>query len=259
MTEHVKIAREDGILELTFNRPEKKNAITAAMYEAMGGAIAKADADPETKVIVVTAVGDMFSAGNDLADFARTASEGGRAPDLGNAGSPRGAAALLQSMAALEKPIIAAVHGRAVGVGTTMLLHCDLVFIAENAKLTTPFIDLGLVPENASSLLLPERIGYQRAYAMFALGEALDGKEAVELGVAYKALPADQVRGAALEAARALSKRSSSALMATKRLMRDPDVLRKVIAREGVLFGKQLGSPEAKAAFASFLGKAKTA
>jgi enoyl-CoA hydratase/carnithine racemase len=254
MTEHVKISREGGVLELTFNRPEKKNAITGAMYEAMGGAIAKADSDPETKVIVISAVGDAFSAGNDLADFARTAAGGSAAPDAGDVSGPRGAGALLQAMANLEKPIIAAVQGRAVGVGGTMLLHCDLVFIAESAKVTMPFIDLGLVPENASSKLLPERIGHMRAFAVFALGEGIVGKEAVELGIAYKALPADQVRAAALEAAKALTQRSSSALMATKRLMRDPAVLRDVIAREGKLFAEQLRSPEAKAAFAKFLG-----
>ena len=260
MTEHVKIARGEGVLELTFARPEKKNAITGAMYEAMGEAIVGAGKDNEIKVIVISAEGDMFTAGNDLSDFARTASGGDRPTGTTSEhGLPRGAGALLASMAVAEKPIVAAVQGRAVGVGGTMLLHCDLVYIAETAAVTMPFIGLGLTPENASSLLLPQRIGHARAFAVFALGEAITGKEAVEIGIANKCLPAGEVRAAARDAAKALTTRSLSALMETKKLMRDPALYQDIIAREGAVFAAQLRTPEAAAAFAAFLNKPKVA
>jgi len=259
MTEHMKIVREGGVLELVFNRPEKKNAITGEMYAALGGAIDGANKDSEDKAILISAEGDMFTAGNDLADFARQAS--GQAPPMADRqgedmvrGNP-----LLIALARAEKPIVAAVQGRAVGVGGTMLLHCDLVFIAESATITMPFINLGLTPENASSLLLPQRIGHAKAFAVFALGDAISGKDAVDLGMAYKVLPAGEVRAAAREAAKTIATRSLSALVATKKLMRDSKLLLDVMGRENEIFAAQLRTPEAAAAFAAFLNKPKAA
>jgi enoyl-CoA hydratase/carnithine racemase len=259
MTDHVKTARTGAVLELTFARPEKKNAITGAMYEALGDGIDEAGRDPEIKAILISAEGDIFTAGNDLSDFARTAAGGAPAASNSDRKGLRGSAAFLNALANAEKPIVAAVQGRAVGVGGTLLLHCDLVFIAETATITMPFVNLGLVPENASSLLLPQRIGHARAFATFALGEPITGPEAVALGIAYKSLPAGEVRAAAQAAAGELSTRSLSALMATKKLMRDSALLKEVIAREGAVFAAQLRTPEARAAFASFLNKPKVA
>jgi len=256
VTEHVKIAREGGVLELTSIRPDKKNAITGEMYAALGGGIDGANKDSEIKAILISAEGDMFTAGNDLADFAKQAA-GAPAERAGEdmvSGNP-----LLIALARAEKPIIAAVQGRAVGVGGTMLLHCDLVYIAESATITMPFINLGLTPENASSLLLPQRIGHARAFAVFALGEAIGGQDAVDLGIAYKCLPAGEVRSAAREAAKTIAARSLSALVATKKLMRDSKLLADVMNRENAVFAAQLRTPEAAAAFAAFLNKPKAA
>ena len=153
MTEHVLIERSAGVLTLTLNRPEKKNALSPAMYEALGDAIDGAGDDPDVRCVLIQANGDMFTAGNDLGDFAAANS------GASTVAPRRGASALIQALGRASTPVVAAVQGRAVGVGTTMLLHCDLVFVSEDALLTTPFASLALVPEAASSILLPARIG----------------------------------------------------------------------------------------------------
>jgi enoyl-CoA hydratase/carnithine racemase len=158
----------------------------------------------------------------------------------------------LAALARAQKPYVAAVQGLAVGVGVTMLLHCDLVYVAEDAKLTTPFVNLALVPEAASSLLLPARIGHVRAYAMFALGEPLDGKTAASIGVANAALPASEVRAKALVAARTLATKPLGALQATKKLMRDSQHIAAQMARESEIFGARLKTAEAAEAFRAF-------
>jgi enoyl-CoA hydratase/carnithine racemase len=158
----------------------------------------------------------------------------------------------LAALARAQKPYVAAVQGLAVGVGVTMLLHCDLVYVAEDAKLTTPFVNLALVPEAASSLLLPARIGHVRAYAMFALGEPLDGKTAASIGVANAALPASEVRAKALAAARALATKPLGSLQATKKLMRDSQAIAAQMARESEIFGARLKTAEAAEAFRAF-------
>jgi enoyl-CoA hydratase/carnithine racemase len=190
-------------------------------------------------------VGDSFSAGNDLADFA-SAAAGGEAP----AGS-----GFIQAIARFPKPLVAAVPGIAVGVGTTMLLHCDLVYVAIDARLTTPFINLALVPEAASSLLMPALIGHARAFAMFALGEGLTGAEAARLGLANAALPAAEVLSAARDAARRLAQRPAGAVMAAKKLMRQRDAILDQIHAEGAIFAERLRSPEAMEAFTAFREK----
>jgi enoyl-CoA hydratase/carnithine racemase len=243
----IKIERNAGVLEIRFNRPAKKNAITNSMYGDIADALEAAGADADTRAILFTAEGDFFTAGNDLVDFAAQSS--------GAFEGPRHVGRFLERMIEAQKPIVAAVQGHSVGVGVTMLLHCDLVYIAEAAKLTTPFIDLGLVPENASSLTLVERLGHARAFAMLGLGEPLLGRDAAAYGIANAALVATEVEAAARAAAQALAKKPAEPLRLTKNLMRNRERLMLRVQEEGELFAERLKSPEARAAFAAFLGR----
>ncbi|MDB5441879.1 MAG: Enoyl-CoA hydratase [Phenylobacterium sp.] len=252
MTEHVLIETSGGVLTLTLNRPEKKNALTREMYAALGDAIDHAPDDPDVRCILIQANGDMFTAGNDLADFAAANRGEGAGSSEAGAGERRGGSALITALARAKTPIVAAVQGRAVGVGVTMLLHCDLVFIAEDALLTTPFVNLALVPEAASSILLPARIGHARAFSMFVLGEAVSGKTAAEWGIANLALPAGEVQVRARAAAEAIAAKPASAVVITKQLMRDAERYLARIQEEGGHFTAQLKTPEAKEAFAAF-------
>ncbi len=245
MTDHVRIAQDAGILTLTLARPEKKNALTNAMYEVVVRELNRAENDPNVRVIILQAEGDMFTAGNDIGDFTAVATGAVSARSIG-------ASPFLLALAHLTKPLIAAVQGNAVGVGTTMLLHCDMVFIAEGAQLTTPFVNLALVPEAASTWLLPARIGYARAYAMFALGQPVDGKTAAQIGIATAAVPASEVQKRALEAARILTTKPSGSLRAMKKLMRDVEAIKAVMQLEGDEFQARLKSPEAMEAFRAF-------
>jgi enoyl-CoA hydratase/carnithine racemase len=246
MSDHVIVEKTGGVLTLTLNRPEKKNALTAEMYGALGRAIDDAEQDAEVRCIVLQANGDSFTAGNDLSEFAAfNAGERDRV-----AGNP-----LLAALAGTFTPIVAAVQGRAVGVGTTMLLHCDLVFVAEDALLTTPFVNLALVPEAASSTLLPDRIGHARAFSMFVLGESVDGRTAVAWGIANAVVPATDLRARARAAAEAIAARPPAAVGITKRLMRDAAAIQARIAEESRHFAAQLKSDEARKAFAAFQRK----
>lgn len=247
-TEQIIVSREGGVLEIRFNRPEKKNAITNAMYGAMADALASGADDDGVRAFLFTAAGDFFTAGNDIGDFAAAAS-GARQE------GPRHVGRFLENLISAEKPVVAAVQGHAVGVGATMLFHCDMVFIAEEARLTTPFVDLGLVPENASSLTFVDRLGHARAFAMLGLCEPLTGREATTCGLANAALPADAVAASARAAAAALAKKPPEALRITKRLMRDRETLLARMRQEGELFAQRLKSPEAAAAFGAFLQK----
>jgi enoyl-CoA hydratase/carnithine racemase len=225
MTEHIKIEHKDHILTLTLARPDKKNALTNAMYGALADAILAAERDPKTRVIVLRGEGDMYTAGNDLGEFATMAT--------GNFRGERHVSRFLDAIARATKPIVAAVQGRAVGVGTTMLLHCDFVVLAENAQLTTPFVGLALVPEAASSLLLPLRIGYARAYEM----------------------PLDKVHAEAAAVAAKLAKQPAGSLAATKRLMRNAETLVAQMGAESKIFAERLTTPEAREAFTAFAEK----
>src|SRR3954468_6989534 len=206
MTDHVRSDITNGVLTLTLNRPEKKNALTRAMYQALGDAIDAAGADAQVRCVLIQAEGDVFTAGNDLGDFA-AANRGDAADGPRTTGNP-----LLNALARAAKPIVAAVNGRAVGIGTTMLLHCDLVLVADDALLTTPFVNLALVPEAASSLTLPARIGHARAFSMFVLGEAVDARKAVEWGIANEVCPRGDLRTRARAAAAAIAARPASAV-----------------------------------------------
>lgn len=244
MTQHVQISVDDGVLEIKFARPEKKNALTNAMYRAAREALARAEADADIRVVLFTSDSDAFTAGNDLADFADTSSDKGAELE---------APAFIAAISQARKPLVAAVPGIAVGVGTTMLLHCDLVYVAEQAKLVTPFVNLALVPEACSSLLLPQSIGHVKAFAMFALGESVSGAEAVALGLANKAFATPQeARVAAKSAATLLAQKPKGALLSTKALMRDPASWQVHMQRESALFHQQLHSAEAQEAFRAF-------
>jgi enoyl-CoA hydratase/carnithine racemase len=250
MTDHVLRAVSNGVLTLTLNRPEKKNALTRAMYQALADGIDGAGTDPDIRAVLIQAEGDMFTAGNDLSDFAAA----NRAEPPAE-GSPARSNPLLAALARATTPLVAAVNGRAVGVGTTMLLHCDLVFVSDDVLLTTPFVNLALVPEAASSLTLPARIGHARAFSMFVLGEAVDARKAVDWGIANAVCPLGELRARARAAAEAIAARPASAVALTKALMRDPAALAARMALEGTHFASQLKSAEAREAFAAFAEK----
>jgi enoyl-CoA hydratase/carnithine racemase len=194
MTDHIRTDLSDGILSVAFARPEKKNAITQEMYAALAEATQRAKTDDAVRVLLFRAESDSFSAGNDIADFIAIGSQGGQALDMP-------VFRFLKAMADLDKPAVAAVRGRAVGIGLTLLLHCDMVVVAEDALLSAPFINLALAPEAASSLLLPQVLGHQRAFEIFALGEPIDGRTAEAWGLANRAVASDQVEATALELA----------------------------------------------------------
>ena len=250
MTDHVRNELSNGVLTLTLNRPEKKNALTREMYQALGDGIDGAGQNGDVRCILIQAEGDVFTAGNDLGDFAAVNRDDPAAAATRPHGNP-----LLIALARATKPIVAAVNGRAVGVGTTMLLHCDLVFVSDDVLLTTPFVNLALIPEAASSLTLPARIGHARAFAMFVLGEAVDARQAVDWGIANAACPRGELRARARAAADAIAARPASAVAITKALMRDPEALAARMEIEGGHFATQLKSAEAREAFAAFAGK----
>lgn len=245
--EYIIVRRDGGVLEIQFNRPEKKNAITNAMYGVIADAVAEAQRDDDIRVVLFTAVGDFFSAGNDIKDFA--------AQSAGAFDGPRHVGRFLEEVIKAEKPIVAAVQGHAVGVGTTMLFQCDLVYIADSARLTVPFIDLGVVPENASSMTMVDRLGHTRAFALFGLGEPLSGKDAAAWGLANAALPFGEVEPRARAAAQVLAAKPPQSMRLTKKLMRDREALMARMQEEGAIFAERLKSPEAAAAFAAFLTK----
>jgi enoyl-CoA hydratase/carnithine racemase len=249
MTEYVRREIADGIMTLTIARPDKKNALSNAMYSALSDGLDLAEKDPSVRVVLFQGDGDSFTAGNDLADFSAEAN--GRSAGESQAGR------FIGKIARATVPLVAAVHGNAVGIGTTMLLHCDLVYLADNAKLITPFVNLALVPEASSSWLLPARIGHARAYAMFALGEPLDAASALACGLANAVVPVSELRTKAHGAAVALTKRPAGSLKQTKDLMRETDRIVAQIARENALFATRLQTGEAREAFAAFAEKRK--
>jgi enoyl-CoA hydratase/carnithine racemase len=245
--QHILVSRDGAVLEIRFNRPDKKNAITNAMYGVIADAVSAAQTDDSVRAILFTSNGDFFSAGNDIKDFAAQSS--------GAFDGPRHVGRFLEEVIKAEKPIVAAVQGHAVGVGTTMLFQCDLIYVADHARLTVPFIDLGVVPENASSLTIVDRLGHTRAFALFGLGEPLSGKDAAAWGLANAALPAAEVEPRARAAAQMLASKPPESMRLTKRLMRDREALMARMQEEGAIFAERLKSPEAAAAFAAFLQK----
>ena len=248
MSEHIRSELAEGVLTVTLARAEKKNAITQAMYAALSDAVEGARNDGAVRAVLLKAEGDSFSAGNDIGDFIAIGSQTDQPFDMS-------VFRFLKALAELDKPLVAAVKGRAVGIGLTMLLHCDLVVVAEDALLSVPFVNLALAPEAASSLLLPAAIGHQRAFELFALGEAIDGRTALAWGLANRAVPADQVDVAAEDLAARVAARAPNSIRKTKGLMRDAERLWALMQREGEAFGSQMKSPEAMEAFMAFTQK----
>jgi enoyl-CoA hydratase/carnithine racemase len=245
--DQVLAARDGAIQRITLNRPEKKNALTAAMYTAFAEAILAADRDPGVRVMLIAGAGDAFTAGNDLQDFLAHAPQGGPRPVLD----------FLQVFSHAAKPIVAAVHGVAVGIGTTMLAHCDLVYAAEGTRFSMPFVNLGLCPENASSFLLPSICGYQRAAELLMFGEPFDAAKAREVGLVNAVVPAAELAATAGAAAQKLAAKPPESLRLTKRLMRRawlPEI-EAALAAESQAFAGRLSSPEAKEAFTAFFEK----
>ena len=250
MSEHVRIEKEGGLVSITLARPERRNAITIAMYSSLADAVEKAAADPETRLIAFRGEGQDFTAGNDLADFLIAANREGEEIPVWR---------FLRALAACETPSIAAVQGNCVGIGTTMLLHCDLVVAEEGARFSLPFVDLGLVPEAASSLLIPRLAGRRIAARLLLLGEAFGVEEAQSIGLTSHVAPVGELLSTFDRLATALLAKPADALRAAQRLLRhsQSDEILGRMRLEGAVFSERLGSPEVKEAIAAFFEKRK--
>ena len=245
MTQGILVHNESGILTLTFNRPDKKNSITAAMYQQLADALKAAADDAAIRVVVIQGSETIFSAGNDLGDFMNN-------PPAGD-GSP--VFQFLHGIAAFPKPLLAAVCGPAVGVGTTLLLHCDLVIAGDNAAFSMPFVNLGLCPEAASSLLVPQMMGYHRAAEALLLGEPFLAEAALEVGLVNRVVPPSEATRVAMQWAQKLAAKPISSLIETKRLLKkgNADTVKTRMTEEGASFGRMLREPAAKEAFSAFM------
>jgi enoyl-CoA hydratase/carnithine racemase len=246
-SDHVTIAREGPVLHLTLCRPNKKNALTGEMYRTLSNALAAVAADSTVGAVLISGAGGAFCAGNDIADFLSASDSMVDAPSL----------RFIRTIAASKTPLVAAVEGVAIGVGTTLCLHCDLVYAAPSALFRVPFVDLGLVPEAGSSLLLPQRIGLARATELLMLGDAFDAEQAWRFGLVNAIVAAENLLAHALNAAQRLAAQPRAALAATRRLIRgDTSRILAQIDAEAAEFEVALRSPEARAAFARFMARA---
>ncbi len=246
----IEVERKGAVMQIAINRPEKKNALTADMYDALSDAVEEGEADSGIRVLLLHGKGDAFTAGNDLQDFLQK-------PWKGQANPP--AVRFIHAVAQAKKPIVAAVHGLVVGVGSTILLHCDLVYAAEDTRFMMPFINLGIVPEAASTVLLPSLIGRQRASELFMLGAPLSAQRAYEIGMVNAVLAADQLLPTAIEAAQALAAKPAAALRATKDLMKRHlrAEVNRALHEEVEVISERLDSAETREALAAFLEKRK--
>ncbi|MDH5538298.1 MAG: enoyl-CoA hydratase [Rhizobacter sp.] len=243
----IKTATLNGVATIEIARPEKKNAITVAMYQAMADALTAANADKAVRAVLITGQPGIFTSGNDIEDFAQRPRQSADSP-------------VFQFMKALhgsEKPVVAAVTGAAIGIGTTMLLHCDLVYVSDEARLAMPFVGLGLVPEFGSSLILPQLVGHVKAAEKLLLGDPFTAEEAVEMRIANAVLPAAEVVNHARRMAERFNALPPGAVRDTKQLLRRnrTEPVMQTIAAEAELFGARLGSPEAREAFSAFFQK----
>jgi enoyl-CoA hydratase/carnithine racemase len=238
-----------GVTTLTIHRVAKKNSFTPAMYAAMADVLDQAQADPAVRVLVIQGHETIFSAGNDIADFLQTPPTTLEAPVF----------RFMRAISSFSKPIVAAVCGPAVGIGTTMLFHCDLVYAGDNAAFSMPFVNLGVCPEAASSLLAPQRMGYGRAAEALLLGEPFMAETALEMGLISRIVPPAEVNALAQRQAQKLAAKPLSSVLASKRLMKQgqADLVAQRMAEEGTLFGQMLAQPAAQEAFAAFMEKRK--
>ncbi len=243
---HVVMSRDGAVLTITMNRPEKKNALTHAMYAAMAEALGQAAGDATVRAIFITGAGDAFTSGNDLGDFLNAPPHGADAPVF----------RFLTAISTAEKPVVAAVNGLAVGIGTTMLLHCDLVYAARSAAFTAPFVNLALVPEAASSMLLPRRIGHAKAAELFLLGGRMDAAQAEAAGLVTAVFDDQSLAAEAMTRARALAAKAPGAVRATKALMkRGEEPVAERMRAESEQFSARLKSPELREAIKAFTEK----
>ena len=245
----IRTATLNKVLTIEIARPEKKNALTQAMYTAMAEALEAANTDAGVRAVLITGQPGIFTSGNDIDDFMQRPPQGEDTP----------VARFMRALLDCDQPVVAAVTGAAVGIGTTLLLHCDLVYVSDEARLAMPFVSLGLVPEYASSLVLPALIGHAKAAEKLMLGEPFSGSDAVDCGIANAVLPAAEVVNHARRMAERFNALAPGAVADTKRLMRAPlrARIREVMAAEGALFGQRLRSPEATEAFQAFFQKRK--
>ena len=240
---------EAGVMTLTLNRVDKKNSITTAMYGTLADALDQAKADAAVRVVLLQGDATVFSAGNDIGDFLHKPPAGQDSPVF----------RFLHGIAAFPKPIVAAVCGPAVGIGTTLLLHCDLVYAGDNAAFALPFVNLGLCPEAASSLLVPQMFGYHRAAEALLLGEPFMAEAALEVGLVNRVVPPTEANAIAQAQARKLAAKPISSLIETKRLMKKGQaaLVAQQMTEEGAVFGRMLGEPAAREAFTAFMEKRK--
>ena len=247
-------SKAEGILTIQFNRPERKNAITAVMYQTMADAIIEGESDSAVRAILITGHPQIFTAGNDLEDFMKNS-----APLPGVPHESRPVFQFMRALAGATKPVVAAVSGAAVGIGTTLLMHCDLVYAADNAKFAMPFAQLGLCPEFASSLLLPQLAGYPRAAEKLLLGEAFLAEEAFQMGLVSKVLPLDELLPYAQKQAAKLVALPAASIRTTKALMKRArtSAINDTMQSENEKFGAMLLEGEAKEAFTAFFEKRK--
>jgi enoyl-CoA hydratase/carnithine racemase len=246
MADLVEFTRDKFILEIRLNRPEKKNAITEAMYAAMAAALEQAEQDSALRVVLFTGAGDAFCAGNDLKDFVAKPPSGPEAPVF----------RFLRGISQSGKILVAGVQGSAIGIGTTLLLHCDLVVAGKGARLAVPFVNLGLVPEAASSLLLPRLIGHQRAAELFLLGESFDAATALSFGLVNRVVEDSEVRAAARDLAEKIAAKAPGAVRLIKRLMKSATAtVPERMAEEAHDFAGRLTSDELREAVTAFFEK----
>jgi enoyl-CoA hydratase/carnithine racemase len=247
-TDHVLVSRAGGVCELRLNRPDKRNAITLAMYEALWDALVRAEADDSVRAILLSGAGASFTAGNDLMDFMSLP------PNDANSG-----VRFIRLLPKIHKVLIAAVHGQTVGIGATMLLHCDLVLAARSTRLSMPFVKLGLVPEAASSLLLPRLIGHQRAAELLLLGTPIDAATALDFGLVNRVVEDEVLLEEARALARTVAEQPAGAIRATKQLLRSGVGASARIEEELRVFLERLGSAEFKTAVEAFFSKGRQA
>ena len=252
-TQDMLVHTEAGVTTVTFNRADKKNSITEAMYAAMADALEQAGQDAAVRCLVFQGDLAIFSAGNDIADFLQQASKGG-APE---AAGERPVWRFLRLLSQFPKPLVAAVCGPAVGIGTTLLLHCDLVYAGDNAAFSLSFVNLGLCPEAASSLLLPQMLGYHRAAEALLLGEPFLAEAALEVGLVNRVMPPSECNALAQAQARKLAAKPLAALIETKRLMKagQASLVQARMQEEGASFARLMAGPAAKEAFTAFMQK----
>jgi enoyl-CoA hydratase/carnithine racemase len=247
LIDDIETSRDGATYIIRFARPAKKNALTLAMYQRLFAAMGEAAADKSVRAVIFGSTSDTFTAGNDLGDFMQNPPDGENSPVF----------KFITALAHFEKPLIAAVDGKGIGLGLTMLLHCDFVYVSDRASLVAPFVNLGLVPEAASSLLLPRLAGHVRAAEILLLGEPISAQQALGLGLVNAVLPADQVMPKALETARKLAEKAPTAVRLSKALMKDAATITTRMQQEGAHFVGQLASPEVAEAIGAFFEKRK--